>query len=116
LLLAAKRIQQCRAELVILMLLLAFEGKGRVFPGRTFWGYMLVYGLSRFVIEMFRGDPRGMVFASVSTSQFISLLIVPLSLVMLYRLSRAVGSGTRGAQTASPGSSGAARRQAGSRS
>ena len=31
------------------------------FPGRTFWGYMLVYGLSRFVIEFFRGDPRGMV-------------------------------------------------------
>ncbi len=49
---------------------------------------MLVYGISRFIIEMFRGDPRGMVFDSVSTSQFISLLIVPVALVMLHRLSR----------------------------
>jgi hypothetical protein len=37
---------------------------------------------------MFRGDPRGMVYGNISTSQFISLLIVPLSLVMLYWLSR----------------------------
>ena len=49
---------------------------------------MLVYGLSRFVIEFFRGDPRGMVLPNISTSQFISILIVPLSLVMLYWLSR----------------------------
>jgi phosphatidylglycerol:prolipoprotein diacylglycerol transferase len=82
------QLYEAGAELVILILLLAFEGKGRPFPGRTFWGYMLVYGISRFIIEMFRGDPRGMVFANVSTSQFISLLIVPVSLVMLYRLSR----------------------------
>lgn len=82
------QLYEAGAELVILVLLLAFEGKGRPFPGRTFWGYMLVYGVSRFIIEMFRGDPRGMVFGEVSTSQFISLLIVPLSVVMLYRLSR----------------------------
>lgn len=82
------QLYEAGAELVILGLLLAFEHRGRVFPGRTFWGYMLVYGLSRFVIEMYRGDPRGMVFPDVSTSQFISLLIVPISLAMLYWLSR----------------------------
>ena len=82
------QLYEAGAELVILGLLLAFEHRGRAFPGRTFWGYMLVYGLSRFVIEFFRGDPRGMVFGNVSTSQFISLLIVPLSLAMLYWLSR----------------------------
>jgi phosphatidylglycerol---prolipoprotein diacylglyceryl transferase len=82
------QLYEAGAELVILMLLLTYEGRGRVFPGRTFWGYMLVYGASRFVIEMFRGDPRGMVFGDVSTSQFISLLIVPFSVMMLYRLSR----------------------------
>ncbi len=109
------QLYEAGAELIILVLLLAFEGKGRVFPGRTFWGYMLVYGASRFVIEMFRGDPRGMVFANVSTSQFISLLIVPLSLVMLYRLSRAAGSGTHAARTSNARSVGS-RRQAGTRS
>ena len=40
---------------------------------------MLLYGISRFVIEFFRGDERGMVFGGISTSQFISLLLVPLS-------------------------------------
>ena len=82
------QLYEAGAELIILGLLLAFERKGRAFPGRTFWGYMLVYGLSRFVIEFFRGDPRGMVVGSISTSQFISLLIVPISIAMLYWLSR----------------------------
>lgn len=106
------QLYEAGAELVILILLLAFEGKGRPFPGRTFWGYMLVYGVSRFIIEMFRGDPRGMVFANVSTSQFISLLIVPVSLVMLYRLSRRHGDGSPSRSSASPTSS---RRTSGSR-
>lgn len=75
-------------EVLILAFLLLTEKKGRPFPGRTFWAYLLLYGLSRFVIEFFRGDPRGMVFGSVSTSQFISLVLVPLSLVMLVYLAR----------------------------
>ena len=82
------QLYEAGAEAIILGLLLAFEHKGRPFHGRTFWGYMLVYGLSRFVIEFFRGDPRGIWFGTISTSQLISLLIVPLSIVMLYWLSR----------------------------
>lgn len=99
------QLYEAGAELVILVLLLVFERKGRPFPGRTFWGYMLVYGLSRFVIEIYRGDPRGMVFGDVSTSQFISLLIVPLSVFMLARLARRgdghVGDGGSGTSTRS---------------
>jgi phosphatidylglycerol---prolipoprotein diacylglyceryl transferase len=76
------------AELLILVLLIATERKGRPFPGRTFWLYLFLYGVSRFIIEFFRGDDRGIVFDLLPTSQFISLLIVPLSLVMLYVLSR----------------------------
>ena len=56
---------------------------GRPFPGRTFWGYMFVYGVSRFIIEIYRGDPRGSVRDGLSTSQFISVVLVPLSLIML---------------------------------
>jgi phosphatidylglycerol:prolipoprotein diacylglycerol transferase len=73
------------AELLILLFLLATERRGRPFPGRTFWGYMLLYGVSRFIVEIYRGDPRGMVMG-MSTSQFVSVLIVPISLVMLWRL------------------------------
>ncbi len=77
------------AELLILVVLLSTERKGRPFAGRTFWAYLLLYGVSRFIIEFYRGDAnRGTVFASLSTSQFLSLLLVPLSLLMLAWLRR----------------------------
>ena len=81
------QLYEAGAELLILGFLLLFERRGRAFPGRTFWSYMLFYGVSRFIIEFFRGDSRGMI-GTLSTSQFVSVLIVPLSLVMLFILSR----------------------------
>lgn len=81
------QLYEAGAELVILGLLLMFERKGRAFPGRTFWGYMLLYGVTRFIIEFYRGDPRGMVGA-LSTSQFVSVILVPVSIVMLIVLAR----------------------------
>ncbi len=77
------------AELLILAVLLLTERKGRPFAGRTFWAYLMLYGISRFVIEFYRGDAgRGTVMAGLSTSQFVSLLLVPLSLIMLAWLRR----------------------------
>ena len=81
------QLYEAGAELLILVLLLVTERKGRPFPGRTFWGYMLLYGISRFIIEFYRGDSRGAV-GMFSTSQFVSLLIIPLSIVMLVYLRR----------------------------
>jgi phosphatidylglycerol:prolipoprotein diacylglycerol transferase len=75
------------AELLILAALLLMEKRGRAFPGRTFWGYVLLYAVSRFIIEFFRGDERGMLLG-VSTSQFISLVLAPLAVGMLIWLSR----------------------------
>ncbi len=82
------QLYEAGAEAVILALLLATESRGRRFPGRTFWLYMLLYAVSRFIIEIYRGDPRGTVMM-FSTSQFISVLLAPLSVVMLVYLSRA---------------------------
>ena len=83
------------AELIILGLLLFTERKGRRFAGRTFWAYLLLYGISRFVIEFYRGDiSRGTIGGALSTSQFVSALLVPLSLAMLVYLRR----GARGAK------------------
>ncbi len=76
------------AELLILVLLLGTEKTGNPFKGRTFWGYMLLYAVSRYIVEIYRGDPRGMVFGTVSTSQFISLILAPLSIAMLVWLGR----------------------------
>jgi phosphatidylglycerol---prolipoprotein diacylglyceryl transferase len=82
------QLYEAGAELAILIVLLATERKGRGFAGRTFWLYMLLYAISRFIIEFFRGDERGTV-GMFSTSQFISILLVPLAIGMLVYLSRA---------------------------
>jgi phosphatidylglycerol:prolipoprotein diacylglycerol transferase len=81
------QLYEAGAELLILGILLFTEKKGRPYPGRTFWSYMLFYGVSRFIIEFYRGDARGVV-GDFSTSQFVSLIIVPLSIVMLVWLRR----------------------------
>ena len=75
-------------DLFIFAFLLLTERRGRPFHGRTFWGYALLYGIARFIIEIYRGDERGTVFDVLSTSQFLSILVVPLSLAMLLRLGR----------------------------
>jgi phosphatidylglycerol:prolipoprotein diacylglycerol transferase len=79
------QLYEAGAELLILVALIVMERRSRGFPGRTFWMYILLYGVSRFVIEFYRGDPRGAVGA-LSTSQLISVILVPLSLLMLFRL------------------------------
>src|SRR5687767_3449764 len=81
------QLYEAGAELLILGLLLATERKGGYFAGRTFWLYMLLYGITRFIIEIYRADPRGVMFG-MSTSQFVSVLLVPVSLAMLYWLWR----------------------------
>jgi len=81
------QLYEAGAEALILIILLTTERRGRQFAGRTFWLYMLMYALSRYVIEIYRGDPRGTVFM-FSTSQFISVLLVPLALAMLVYLGR----------------------------
>jgi phosphatidylglycerol:prolipoprotein diacylglycerol transferase len=81
------QLYEAGAELIILLLLLATERKGRPFAGRTFWLYMLLYAISRFVIEFYRGDERGTV-GMFSTSQFISIVLAPLAIGMLVYLSR----------------------------
>jgi len=81
------QLYEAGAEFLILLLLLGTEKKGRAYSGRTFWLYMLLYGISRFIIEFYRGDERGTV-GMFSTSQFISILLVPLAVGMLVYLSR----------------------------
>jgi phosphatidylglycerol:prolipoprotein diacylglycerol transferase len=82
------QIYEAGASLVILVALLATERRGRRFAGRTFWSYMFLYAVSRYIIEIYRGDPRGTVLGVFSTSQFISVVLAPLSLLMLFWLSR----------------------------
>jgi phosphatidylglycerol:prolipoprotein diacylglycerol transferase len=82
------QLYEAGAEALILLVLLVTERKGRPFAGRTFWLYMFLYAVSRFIIEFYRGDERGTVFM-FSTSQFISAILAPLAIVMLVYLARA---------------------------
>ena len=82
------QLYEAGAEGLILLGLLLTEKKGKPYPGRTFWLYILLYAVSRFIIEYFRGDERGMV-GIFSTSQFISLVLAPLAIGMLVYLARA---------------------------
>jgi len=93
------QLYEAGAELVILVVLLLTERRGRPFPGRTFWLYMLLYAISRFIIEFYRGDERGTV-GMFSTSQFISVILAPLAVGMLIYLSRVVAPEPRRARKA----------------
>ena len=82
------QLYEAGAEALILIVLLATENRGKRFAGRTFWLYMLLYAVSRYIIEFYRGDPRGTVLM-FSTSQFISIILAPLAILMLLYLGRA---------------------------
>ena len=82
------QLYESAATLALLGVLLLVERRGGGFAGRTFWTYLLLYPIARFVIEFYRGDPRGMAFGLLPTSQFVSLILVPLSAVMLVVLWR----------------------------
>jgi phosphatidylglycerol---prolipoprotein diacylglyceryl transferase len=81
------QLYEAGAEFLILIFLLATERSGRRFAGRTFWLYMLLYAITRFIIEFYRDDPRGSL-GPFSTSQFISVILAPLAIVMLVYLAR----------------------------
>jgi phosphatidylglycerol:prolipoprotein diacylglycerol transferase len=81
------QLYEAGAELLILGILLLAERKNQRFPGFTFWFYILLYAISRYIIEIFRGDERGTIWM-FSTSQFISLILAPLAIAMLLYLAR----------------------------
>jgi phosphatidylglycerol:prolipoprotein diacylglycerol transferase len=83
------QLYEAGAEALILIVLLATESRGKKYPGRTFWLYMLLYAISRYIIEMYRDDPRGSV-GIFSTSQFISIILAPLAIAMLIWLGRSI--------------------------
>jgi len=59
--------------------------KRKTFDGQIFWLFLLLYAITRFFIEILRGDPRGFLFGDfLSTSQAIGLLLAFFSLFMLF--------------------------------
>ncbi|MGD8376476.1 MAG: prolipoprotein diacylglyceryl transferase [Acidobacteriota bacterium] len=64
-------------------------------PGVVFWSYIGLYSVTRFWLEMYRGDPRGSV-GPLSTSQAIALVGALLAAGFLVRLARRQPGAGRG--------------------
>lgn len=69
-------------NLILFILLTVFYKKGK-FKGKLLYIYLILYPVGRFIFEFFRGDEyRGFIFG-LSTSQFISILLLVFSIVNL---------------------------------
>jgi phosphatidylglycerol:prolipoprotein diacylglycerol transferase len=78
------------ASAFLVFLVLQWAYRRKTFDGEVFWLYVLLYAISRGIVEIWRGDlVRGFVIPDVlSTSQFIGILLAALALGMLVYLGR----------------------------
>jgi phosphatidylglycerol:prolipoprotein diacylglycerol transferase len=78
--------QLYEAALVLLAIpFLLWLKKRKTFDGEVVLAYILYYAVVRFFLEFFRGDPRGY-YGPLSTSQLVSVLIIPIAAFLLVRL------------------------------
>jgi phosphatidylglycerol:prolipoprotein diacylglycerol transferase len=85
------QLYESAAALLILVVLLLIHRRRR-FEGQVILAYAMLYSVARFIIEYWRDDPRGEIFA-FSTSQFIALaLFVGALATFIYRLRKPSGA------------------------
>lgn len=85
------QLYEAAAELLIFAALLWMRPRKK-FQGQLVLSYIVLYGLARFSIEFFRDDPRGFFFDDrLSTSQLISLLVVPAALAVAWHRYKTMG-------------------------
>ena len=75
-------------NLIIFFVIMLFR-KRKKFNGQLVCLYLGLYGVTRFIVECFRGDPRGNIFLNfLSTSQTISLFMILFALISYFYLMR----------------------------
>ena len=74
--------EACFLILILFPVLLAFSRRERR-PGMVIGLYFIVYGIFRFINEYLRADSIRGIFGGVSTSQWISLALIPLGIVLI---------------------------------
>ncbi|MBE6758766.1 MAG: prolipoprotein diacylglyceryl transferase [Ruminococcaceae bacterium] len=74
--------EACFLVLVLLPILVFFSRKERR-PGMVVGLYFIVYGVFRFINEYLRADSIRGIFGGVSTSQWISIALVPLGILLM---------------------------------
>ncbi len=76
------------SNFMIFLLIFSFR-RFKKYDGQLFWIYFAIYGISRSIIEVFRGDFRGAtVFHTFSISQTIGLSSTLIAVIMLIVLGR----------------------------
>lgn len=74
---------------LLIFVFLWFFRRRKKFDGQIFWIYVLLYGVTRSFIEMFRGDFRGeLILGVLSISQVIAATMTVMAVVMLILLHR----------------------------
>jgi phosphatidylglycerol---prolipoprotein diacylglyceryl transferase len=74
---------------ILIFGILVWMRKRKAFDGQIFCMYGILYSIGRFIIEYFRSDDRGYaVEGMLSTSQFIGVFALLVSLFMFYRLKK----------------------------
>jgi phosphatidylglycerol:prolipoprotein diacylglycerol transferase len=75
---------------LLIFFVLQWAYRRRTFDGEVFWLYVLLYAITRGILETFRGDSvRGFLIpGTLSTSQFIGLVAAAAAVGMLVYLSR----------------------------
>lgn len=61
------------------------NGGGKPLFQKTFFLYMLMYGITRFVLEFFRGDAERGFIGALSVSQWISIAVTVIAVISLFR-------------------------------
>ena len=77
---------------IFFLILLFFARKIRK-HGAVLGVYLVGYAFIRFILEFFRGDVARGIFFGVSTSQWISLLLIPLGIYLIVRKTVSVTDG-----------------------
>jgi len=75
-------------SLLIFLVLVGLK-RHKGFEGQIFWAYVLLYAVTRSILEHFRGDERGMfIEGMLSTSQLIGLIMAVIAIAMMIILRR----------------------------
>lgn len=68
---------------IVCAVLLAVMKKKKVCPGRLMGVYLIYYTVARFFLEILRGDVARGSIGFISTSQLISILILPVAIILV---------------------------------
>jgi phosphatidylglycerol:prolipoprotein diacylglycerol transferase len=88
------QLYECFSLFLIFALLMKLR-RWQSFNGQLAWTYLFLYASARFILEFFRGDPRGFLFdGALSTSQFLGVLVAPVAAFFWWRGWRKVHKGS----------------------